>query len=247
MTIPLPIDAPAGALSPGPPLAGLRQVARVPSRQRASDRVHEEIASAVRDLRLKPGALLSETDLSAQLGVSRTPLREAISRLVDQGLLTVVSQVGTSVALIDLSEVREACFVRCSLETAAFREACAAGADVGELRRILEHQERAVVSRDVEAFFVSDENLHQEIFRLGGYPGVWNVVRRSKLQLDRLRRLILPEAVTTRELIDEHIRIVDLLESRDVEAGVQLITAHSRHVLNQSGTVQAQYPGYFTS
>ncbi|MBU3068050.1 GntR family transcriptional regulator [Nocardia sp. NEAU-G5] len=211
-----------------------------------SDRVHDELMSAIRDLRLEPGALLSEAELSVQLGVSRTPLREAISRLVDQGLLSVVSQVRTSVALIDLSQAREACFIRRALETAAFQQACESGGDVGELRRILLRQEQAVADRDVEAFFVSDEDLHQEIFRLGGYPGLWNVIQRSKLQLDRLRRLAFSETVITRDVIDEHIRIVDLLENRDVEEGIRVITVHSRHVLDQAGRVQSEHPGYFT-
>ncbi|WP_433191922.1 GntR family transcriptional regulator [Nocardia sp. CA-107356] len=232
---------------PPSPAVGLRRVDRIPARQRISDRVHDELASAIRDLRLEPGALLSETELSVQLGVSRTPLREAIFRLVDQGLLSVVSQVRTSVALIDLAEVREACFIRRTLETAAFREACESGGDIGELRRILLRQEQAVADRDVDAFFVSDEDLHQEIFRLGGYPGVWNVIRRSKLQLDRLRRLTYSETVISRDVIDEHIRIVDLLENRDVEAGMHLIAEHSRHVLDQAARVQSEHPGYFTS
>jgi GntR family transcriptional regulator, rspAB operon transcriptional repressor len=240
-------STPRSAEGPPPALsAGLRQVVRAPARQRISDRVHEELTSAIRDLRLEPGALLSEAELSVQLGVSRTPLREAISRLVDQGLLSVVSQVRTSVALIDLAEVREACFIRRALETAAFREACESGGDVGELRRILLRQEQAVADRDVEAFFVSDEDLHQEIFRLGGYPGLWNVIRRSKLQLDRLRRLAFSETVITRDVIDEHVRIVDLLEHRNVEEGIRLITQHSWHVLDRAGRVQSEHPGYFT-
>lgn len=211
-----------------------------------SDRVYEELTSAIRDLRLAPGTVLSETDLSLRLGVSRTPLRETISRLVDQGLLRVVSQVGTSVALIDMAAVEEACFIRSALETAAFRDACAADQpDVTELRAILARQEHAVAGGDVDAFFDADEDLHQEVFRLGGHPGVWRVVQRSKLQLDRLRRLILPEALTTRDLIDEHTRIVDLLQARDVDRGVEVIRRHSRHVLEQAAGVRTAHPDYF--
>jgi DNA-binding GntR family transcriptional regulator len=213
-----------------------------------SDRVYEELTSAIRDLRLEPGALLSETDLAVRLGVSRTPLRETISRLVDQGLLRVISQVGTSVALIDMSAVEEAAFIRSALETAAFQDACSAGQpDVGVMRTILARQERALATGDVEAFFVSDEDLHQEVFRLGGHPGVWGVVQRSKLQLDRLRRLILPEALRTRDLVDEHTAIVDLLEARDVATGVEVIRHHSRLVLEQAAHVRAAHPEYFVS
>jgi len=229
-------------------VAKLARVARPARTERASDRVNDEISSAIRDMRLAPGAVLSETELALQLGVSRTPLREAIARLVDLGLLTVVSQVGTRVSLIDLAEVEEACFIRCALETAVFRRACETGArDVNVLRQILVRQEIAVATQDVEAFFASDEDLHQEIFRLGGHPDAWTVVRRSKLQLDRLRRLIIPAAIASRDLIEEHARIVDLLEAGDVEAGVRLITDHSGHVLRQAPDVRTRYPEYFTA
>ncbi len=65
---------------------------------RTSDRVYAEIAAAVRDLRLPPGQALSETELAERLGVSRTPIREAIARLVDSGLVSVMPQVGTASA-----------------------------------------------------------------------------------------------------------------------------------------------------
>jgi DNA-binding GntR family transcriptional regulator len=210
--------------------------------------VSEELTAAIRDLRLTPGAVVSETDLAGRLGVSRTPLREAISRLVDHGLLSVVAQVGTRVSLIDVREVEQAVFIRCALETAAFREACTVDLlDVTALRRILDRQEQAQSALDAGAFFDTDEELHREIFRLGRYPEVWSVVRRSKLQLDRLRRLILPEAIATRGLIDEHQQVVSLLERRDVEAGVELITLHARHVLDELPEVRSRFPAYFTA
>jgi DNA-binding GntR family transcriptional regulator len=225
---------------------GLRPVVRTPSGARMSDRVYEELTSAIRDLRLAPGAVLSETDLSVRLGVSRTPLRETISRLVDHGLLRVVPQVGTRVALIDLAAVEEACFIRSALETAAFQEACSADdLDVTGLREILVRQSDAVADGDADAFFDADEDLHHEIFRQAGHPGVWTVVQRSKLQLDRLRRLILPDAISTHEVLDEHTRIVNLLAARDVDQGVEVLRGHSRHVLRQAADVRSRHPDYF--
>ncbi len=198
-------------------------------------------------MRLEPGALLSETDLSIQLGVSRTPLREALSRLVEQRLVTVVSQVGTTVSLIDLGQVEEAAFIRSALEIAAFAKACGGQQrDVSALRTILDRQERALADQDANAFFEGDEALHQEIFRLSGYPHVWDLVRGSKSQLDRLRRLHLPETLASRHVIDEHIRIVDLLEVGDTVAGAELIESHAFQILNMVSRVQSEHPEYFT-
>ncbi len=229
-------------------VASLRRVDRAKVRERISDRVHDELESAIRELRLVPGSVLSETELSVQLGVSRTPLREALSRLVDQRLVDVVAQVGTTVSRIDLAQVGEACFVRSALETAAFRRACAAEhRDVGRLRAVLAVQEEALAAQDGDAFFDSDEALHREVFRLAGYPDVWDLVRGSKSQLDRLRRLHLPDVLASREILEEHIRIVDLLEAGQLLPGIDLVESHAYKILGVVPRVRAEHPEYFAS
>jgi DNA-binding GntR family transcriptional regulator len=216
------------------------------ARGRISDLVTEALTEAIRDLRLPPGSVLSETDLAAKLAVSRTPLREAISRLMDHGLLTVVPQVGTRVALIDLADVEQAVFIRAALETAAFRDASQQEQrDVDGLRRLLEVQQRAVGADDMDAFFEADEALHQEIFRLGGHPTVWSVLVRAKVQLDRLRRLSLPEAVDTQSLVDEHARIVDLLEAGETEVGSQVVNRHAHRAIDLIPVLRERHPAYF--
>lgn len=213
---------------------------------RTSDRVFDELADAIRDLRLPPGSSLAETDLADQLGVSRTPLREAIARLADVGLVQVVPQVGTRVARIRMADVHEARFVRESLEVAAFEEACGVG-DVGDsaLDDLLARQETAHAAGDIRAFFLADEAFHQEIFRLGGHPGAWRAVQRMKVQLDRLRRLSLPEKTTTRALIDEHRLIAHALTRRDVPGGRAHVSAHARRVLEHAPAMRRRYPDYF--
>ncbi|MEV0408855.1 GntR family transcriptional regulator [Actinoallomurus sp. NPDC050550] len=233
--------------SPADTSSPLTPIARPRTRTRTSDRVHDELAAAIRDLRLPPGASMSENELAERLKVSRTPLREAIARLADDGLVTVVPQVGTRVALIRLHDVEEARFVRESLELAAFESACERSErDVTVLRELLEEQERSHRRNDLDAFFAADEALHAQIFALAGYPGAWQAVQRMKLQLDRLRRLSLPEAATVRGLIDEHRAIVDAFEAGDITTGRELISRHARRALEKAPGLRAKHPGYFT-
>jgi DNA-binding GntR family transcriptional regulator len=228
-------------------LPSLAPVGRVRTRLRASDRVYAELVSAIRDLRLRPGASLSETELAGTLQVSRTPLREAIARLVDNGLVSVVPQVGTRVELIRMSDVEEARFVRETLELAAFGVACEKPArDVAPLRALLAVQERCHERHDVDAFFAADEALHEAIFTMSGYPGAWQAIQPMKLQLDRLRRLSLPDPATVRALIDEHTAIVDALEAGDAVAGHSQISRHVSRVRTYGPAMRAQHPGYFT-
>lgn len=213
---------------------------------RTSDRVYDELVNAIRTLRIPPGASLSETELAGQLHVSRTPLREAIARLVDNGLVSVVPQVGTRVELIRLADVELARFVRKSLELAAFAVACGKPTrDVGALRSLLAEQERARAEQDLDAFFEADEALHEQIFEMSDYPGAWTAMQPMKLQLDRLRRLSLPEPSVLRELIDEHAAIVDAVEASDVRRGQRCLAKHVDRVHRYGNNLRDKHPGYF--
>ncbi len=228
------------------PPSGVSPVVRAVRSTRVSDQVLDELASAIRELRLPPGASLSETDLAVRLQVSRTPLREALARLVDAGLVVVIPQVGTRVALISIQDVEEARFVRENLELGAFAQLCAQReVDVTRMRDLLDVQERCYQAHDFNGFFAADESLHSEIFTLAGYPGAWQTVQRMKVQLDRLRRLSLPEPATIRTLIDEHRLIVDAVETHNVQGGKAAISTHARRVLKEGPGLRAKYPDYF--
>ncbi len=227
-------------------VTSLNPVTRGRAGGRTSDRVYDELVSAIRDLRIPPGASLSETELAEQLRVSRTPLREAIARLVDNGLVSVVPQVGTRVDLISMGDVEQARFVREHLEVAAFASACALRVrDVAALRSILAEQELAHKRGDLDAFFAADERLHEGIFELSGYPRAWRAMQSLKLQLDRLRRLSLPDTARVRELIDEHVAIVDALESGQARAGTALVAKHARRVSEYGPGLRSDHPELF--
>ncbi|WP_217428137.1 GntR family transcriptional regulator [Microlunatus speluncae] len=224
----------------------LRPVARGSAETRASDRVYATLISAIRRLDLAPGSALSETELARRLGVSRTPIREAIGRLVDQGLLEVVPQVGTRVARIRMAEAEEARFVREHLEIACLREVCKLpGRDVGELRASVARQQRAHRAGDLDGFFEADEEMHRTVFALSGYPGAWQAASQKKLHLDRIRRLSLPGPGTIAELIGEHRAIIDAIEAGDGRSGAALLRRHARRALRYAPDLRAAHPDLF--
>jgi GntR family transcriptional regulator, rspAB operon transcriptional repressor len=229
-------------------VSAISPVVQGPSGWRMSDRVYAELESAIRNLVIKPGQLLSETELAAQLNVSRTPLREALARLAHANLVTVIPQVGTRCARIVMGEVAEASFIRRTLETGAFERAIQdQERDVSRLRALLQRQWKAFESANRDEFFSADESLHEAIFRMAGFPGVWGVVQRSKIQMDRLRRLYLPEAIGTASLIEEHTALVDALERGDAEIGRSVIATHATHVLKRAPELMAAHPEYFSA
>lgn len=98
---------------------------------------------------------------------------------------------------------------------------------------------------DTGTFFAADEALHEMIFSISGYPGAWRAMQPMKLQLDRLRRLSLPDPSVIAALITEHRAIVDALEAGDARAGRRWVSKHARRVLVYNPALRRKYPGYF--
>jgi DNA-binding GntR family transcriptional regulator len=212
-----------------------------------SDYVYVQLSEVIRDFRLLPGASISELGVGEWLGVSRSPVRQAIARLVDLGLVKVVPQVGSYVAPISIQEVEEAAFIRSALETSAFQRAISASApDTSQIQAYVDANRIAAQAQDLEAFFESDEKLHQSVFELAGLSRIWEVVRRTKVQVDRLRRLTLPRVIDNPALVEEHQNIVDALRTRNEKLGVTVIQRHATRIFHTIEEHRSMYPDFFT-
>jgi GntR family transcriptional regulator, rspAB operon transcriptional repressor len=186
----------------------------------------------IREARLPPGSRLSDTALAERIGVGRTPLREALLRLAEEGLVEVYPQSGSFVAPIRLQAVSEGQFVREHLECAVIRELAVRIDDIGcaVLREIIAGQEAALASADPERFFALDEALHAEFAALAGRPGVWRLIEHSKTELDRVRVLSLPISEQIPRLIEQHHAIVGALAAHDPGLAEASLRVHLREV-----------------
>ena len=166
---------------------------------RARDHVYDRLRESIVTAELAPGRQLSENELAGRLGVSRTPVREALVRLRDDRLVDIVPQLGTFVARISDRALADAQFVREALECAAIRLAAvrATPADVLALRAILSRQEAARDAHDFERFSALDDELHRALCELSGHDVAWRSAGRANGHLDRVRRLSLPSRRTS--------------------------------------------------
>jgi DNA-binding GntR family transcriptional regulator len=160
----------------------------------ARTQVYATLRDAIIRAELPPGRKLSENELATWLGVSRTPIREALVRLRDERLVAIVPQLGTFVSYISPQAVSDAHFIREALECAAIRETAivATEDDIASLEENLRAQERADERGDFDAFYVLDEEFHRVLCDLSGHATVWAVSQRAKGHLNRIRRLSIP-------------------------------------------------------
>ncbi|HEV3034661.1 MAG TPA: GntR family transcriptional regulator [Solirubrobacteraceae bacterium] len=212
-----------------------------------SEQVYLALREAIVSAELRPGLKLSENELGGELGVSRTPVREALARLRDERLVAIVPQLGTFVTLISPRAVGDAAFVREALECAAISRAVSRVdmEAVEELRWNLTAQDQARESGNERTFDRLDEDLHRRLCEYSGHAIAWALSRRANGHLDRIRRLSLPDPSYLSEMLSEHRQIVDAVAEGDVPAAEDALRHHLRMVPSQLPRLQQQHPDYF--
>src|SRR3982075_1211422 len=134
-------------------------------RQPVALRVYEILRRSIITMRLRPRQKVSEAELALELGVSRTPVREALIKLAEDRLVEILPQRGSFITPIRLHEVLEARFIREALEIAVVREAAASGRGevLGRLENLLQAQRAAARDKDLERFLELDEAFHHTL------------------------------------------------------------------------------------
>lgn len=209
---------------------------------RLADQVFERLRDDIVSGALAPGTPLAELDLCNQLGVSRTPVREALIKLADIELVRIFPQRGTFVAPISAEAFRNAQFVREHLECALLAEAVRYidATSLRELNDIIERQSEAAAVKSRQRFYETDEEFHGAIARLSRQIGVWKIIRQTKIHFDRVRYLTLFDTDHMPLLIDQHREIVDGLASCDEARAVAAMRRHLREVFRRAEGIFAQ-------
>jgi GntR family transcriptional regulator, rspAB operon transcriptional repressor len=213
----------------------------------ARTQVYATLRDAIIRAELPPGRKLSENELATWLGVSRTPIREALVRLRDERLVAIVPQLGTFVSRISPQAVADASFIREALECAAIRQTAVVATedDIAALEENLRAQERADERGDFDAFYVLDEEFHRVLCDLSGHATVWAVSQRAKGHLNRIRRLSIPIPTYIGEMITEHRGVVAAVAEHDPDLAEERLHHHLRMVLREVPQIRSEHPDYF--
>ena len=193
-----------------------------------TSQVYAIMRRAIVNLHLAPGSNVNEKLICDQLGISRTPLREAILQLQSENLVSVIPNSGTYVSKIDLQSVFDGQLIRDALELKVVR--LAATRMTPQFERALDfniHQQHRMWSdRDYDAFYALDEAFHAMICEFGASAHVWKIINSAKAQLDRVRRMSYPLVSHLDVVLQEHLAVVDGLKQRDPEAAAAAMKVH---------------------
>jgi len=226
----------------------LPRPARDRSRQ-AAPQVFDYLRDQIISLALPPGTVLPRAAVQGLFGVSSTPVRDALMRLQEEGLVEVFPQHATRVSPIDLAQAGRTQFLRRSIEQEAARMLCAESARpaaVTALQGAIARQQALLDAGDLEGFELADRAFHASLCEAAGAGELWALVRRSSGHIDRLRRLNLPLAGKAPQIIRDHEAILAGIAAGDVPAAQSAVRDHLSRSLASVGAMRQELPHYFT-
>lgn len=201
------------------------------------DVVFNTLREAILKGELKPGERLMELQLAAKLGVSRTPIREAIRMLEQEGLAVTIPRKGAEVAKMTEKDMEDVLQIRDALDELAVTIACEqiTKEELGELRNTMHEFEEYTKTADVKRIAEADVRFHDIIYKATDNPKLVNMLNNLREQMYRYRVEYLKDEKNYPTLVKEHSEIVDGLTKKDKK---KVTEAMHDHVRNQATAVK---------
>ena len=197
-------------------------------------------------LELAPGSFISENELAAEMGLSRTPVREALIDLAKVKIIEITPQKRSVVAPIDYEMVEEARFMRNTLECAVVELAChhAMASEIVHLEENVRLQRFHLEHSNYGGIMELDNQFHEMLFQIAQKSQVYAMIQQISIHFDRVRSMALT-GVRDPKIVDDHAQIVQALTDRDCQRARTVMERHlNRYKLDEQAIRQA-YPQYF--
>lgn len=200
-------------------------------RTRLVDEAARSLREAILTGKIPPGTRLRQVQVATELGVSRTPLREALMKLEQEGLIELLPRGGVRVAVLNLDEAVELYDIREVLDGLAARLAAERITERGvrNLERHLERMEECLTHQDAHRWFVVHVAFHDEIFRASANGRLQTLSSVVRLSIQRFHPILLTTPNRLADAYREHREIFEAIRAHDPEAAEQAARAHIAH------------------
>ncbi len=217
--------------------------------RQSAHQVFEALRKLIIALELEPGAVLPRAELAEHYGLSQTPIRDALTRLAEEGLVEIYPQHATVVSRIDIASALEVQFLRRSIELEILRTLCELPEGehallVMKLLASLSLQKRCLEPLNYLSLAEADTIFHKEMYDAAGVSNLWHLVGQRSGQIDRLRRLNLPAKGKAQAIVNDHEAILDALIKKDKIAAEKALRSHLSGTLSFVKEIKTLYPDW---
>lgn len=217
--------------------------------RQAAPQVFDRLRGMIISLELPPGSPLSRAALAGQFGVSSTPIRDALMRLEEEGLVEVFPQYATVVSRVDVRLAQQAHFLRQAVELEIVRGLAVRHDDalITELNAAIARQQQFAKAGDFEKFMAADNEFHAQLYAATDKQDLWSLVRSRSGHIDRLRRMHLPSPGKAQDIVRHHKLIVKAIGAGEPEEAQKHLRTHLSGTLSELARIRARHPEYLSN
>lgn len=214
-------------------------------REKARDYALRVLRENIVSLALEPGVRVSENELASEMGLSRTPVREALIELEHYGIVEIIPQHGSIISKIDYRQIDEARFMRLALETAAVQEACdaATAEQLAELKDNVQIQKMYHDNGNAKMLLAMDDKFHRTIFAVCNKLLAYSLMQNLAVHFDRVRQLSLT-TVKELKIVEDHQAIYEAVALHDKERARKVMTTHLTRYKTDKAQIRAKYKDF---
>lgn len=216
-----------------------------------SQQTYERIRKDIMTFSLKPGEPVSAAKLAERYQVSRTPAREALVRLHDDGMVDIYPKSKSVIAKINIRLARQEWFIRKTLELGMVDAFFENLTDI-HIRKMQEHLDRQIYAANQErthetsySYLISDYDFHGITYQASGEQLAANVIANTVVHYARVRMLIDFESANQDRTVSDHKELIEFAKKRDREGYRKCLSRHIGYIIGDIENVGRQYPGLF--
>lgn len=212
--------------------------------------VYEELKREILSLELVPGQAISENEICAKFQVSRTPVRDALWRLQEQGFVATMPYRGTYVTKLNMSEIKQMIYMRISVETNVICDFTdiATPMILEDVRYLIRKQEAIILEKDFipEKFYRLDSQMHAVWFEVTGKKKIWDILQDAQVHYTRYRMLDFETETNFMRIIKDHNKLFELIQNKDKVGLTSSLKEHlSYSITRMKHHIEINYKDYF--
>lgn len=214
-----------------------------------SDYVYRSLRESIIRITLRPGEIISEPLLQNYFQMSRSPIREALSILKHENLLSVAPKSRTQVVLMNKRLLMESRYLRCVMEEKILKRILEKDTEPlqQQLKKIMDEAEDAMKHRSsaVKVIFDYDSLFHRTVFEFAGFSYLWDMIRTYNIQYSRFLNLYVEEKLYGESFLPDHRKLIQRIKDKDWPHLEQYVNDNYTHVEGYLRELETKHPSYF--